>query len=70
MAPLMKAGVVLDSYKAPIFRQHLKDAGFTWEEMPGPGKTTQTWVIDYFPDQLEKLKETLQTATNISQRRN
>ena len=66
----MKAAVVLDNYKAPIFREHLKDAGFEWKEFPGPFKNQQTWQVEFLPGQLQKLNETLQTATNIAHRQN
>lgn len=31
----MKAGVVLEKWKLPIFKKHLDKAGFEYEERPG-----------------------------------
>lgn len=31
----MKAGIIIDSWKLGIFERHLKQGGYTWEQLPG-----------------------------------
>lgn len=45
----MIAGVVLDSWKLPIFKKHLDTAGYTYTEHPGltPDSTLLKVTCDY-----------------------
>lgn len=40
----MKAGIALDDWKLPVFRQRLEQAGYTYEDAgaPAPGLTMLT----------------------------
>ena len=31
----MRAGIAIDRWKKDIFERHLKQAGYTWDTMPG-----------------------------------
>jgi hypothetical protein len=48
-------GVVIDSWKLPIFKKHLEEAGYAFTEHPGLAKETLTlqvqceWVAELKP---------------------
>ena len=35
---MKKAAIIIDEWKLPIFKEHLDDGGFKYEEYPGPNK--------------------------------
>ncbi len=41
------AGVVLDSWKLPVFKRHLDAAGYSYTEMPGPVAGTLLFQVEY-----------------------
>lgn len=41
----MKAGVVLDAWKLPVFKRHLDDAGYAYTEAPALTRKTVTLVV-------------------------
>lgn len=49
------AGVCIDAWKLPVFKRHLDEAGFEYEELPGIVAGTLTlkvkyeWVADLQP---------------------
>lgn len=42
---MIKAGVVIDSWKRPIFEKRLKDAGYTWKLCPGVTPDTLSFIV-------------------------
>lgn len=43
----MKAAVVIEKWKLPIFERHLKTAGFVWVEEQGLTNDTLTLKVEY-----------------------
>ena len=41
------AGVIIDSWKLPIFKKHLEEAGYTYEEQAGVAPKTLTLMVNY-----------------------
>ncbi len=41
------AGVVLDTWKLPVFQQHLNNAGYQYTEHRGPAKDTVLLKVRY-----------------------
>lgn len=63
----MKAGIVVDDWKLPVFRRHLEDAGFEYEDGgPVKGATTLLTVQTY---NILSLKAVLEKAEKECQRR-
>jgi hypothetical protein len=52
----MKAAIVLDDWKLPVFRKRLSEAGFAYEDDgPGPGGSTTILSVVYAADQFVRL---------------
>lgn len=54
------AGVVLDTWKAPIFKRHLEAAGYSFTEHPGPLFGCSTLRVEY--EWAHKLKPIVDAA--------
>lgn len=54
----MKAAIALDNWKLPIFRKHLTDAGYKYED--AGGLTYDTTVLTVETDDMLKLKKVLE----------
>lgn len=54
----MKAGIVLDNWKLPIFRKRLTEAGYTYTD--AGGLTHDTTVLTVETDDALKLKKVLE----------
>lgn len=65
-----KAGIVMNAYKAPTFRENLKGAGYTWEEHPGVFKDTLIFTVDFEPGDGAKLHRIIDMSNKVSTRRN
>lgn len=57
----MKAGIVIDRWKLPIFTRHLKEAGFSYEEVGG--LTADSLVLTVETDDRPKLQRVVVAAT-------
>ena len=42
----MKAAIVIDDWKLPVFERHLKQAGHNYEKRPGVTKDTLTLTVE------------------------
>jgi len=42
----MKAGIVIDDWKLPIFARHLSQAGYSYEKRPGVTKDTLLLTVE------------------------
>lgn len=42
----MKAGIVIDDWKLPIFKRHLSQAGHVYEQAPGVTKATLLLTVE------------------------
>lgn len=54
------AGVILDSWKSPVFKKHLDAAGYKYTEHRGPSGATTILKIDY--EWVGKLKPIIDAA--------
>jgi hypothetical protein len=54
------AGVVIDEWKLPIFKEHLDAAGYTYSQHPGVMKNTLTLRVQY--EWVAKLKPIIEAA--------
>lgn len=62
----MKAGIAVDNYKLPVFRRHLTEAGYTYED-GGPliGDTT---LLTVETDDILALKKVLEKCQSESRK--
>lgn len=44
---MKKAGVVIDAWKLPIFKKHLDEAGYNYQQFNGPTKGVITLQVEY-----------------------
>ena len=58
----MKAGVVVDTWKVPIFTRHLQQNGYTWEDHPGV--TSDTRLLTVKTENRHALEIVLRTANS------
>lgn len=56
----MKAGIVLDNWKLPVFRKRLTVAGFTYTD--AGGLTHDTTVLTVVTDDVAKLKTVVEAC--------
>lgn len=56
----MKAGIVLDNWKLPIFRKRLTEAGYEYED--GGGLTSDTTVLTVETDDVLALKKVIESC--------
>lgn len=56
----MKAGIVIDKWKLPIFSRHLKEAGFAYEEVGSLTSDSLTLVV--VTDNAQALGQTVLAA--------
>lgn len=56
----MRAGIVLDDYKLPIYKRHLTAANFTYEEAPALIEGTKSLIVN--TDDPAKLQQVLRAA--------
>lgn len=54
------AGVVIDSYKLPVFKKHLAAAGYGYTEHAGPTAMTLTLRVSY--EWVAELKPVIEAA--------
>lgn len=60
----MKAEVVLDDWKLPIFKKHLDKAGYTYEQFSGPTQGCITLSVETeFISTLQPVIEKCQTES-------
>ncbi len=57
---MLKAGVVLDSWKLPIFERRLKEAGYSWEQHPGV--TDDTTLLQVSTNSITELHAVITAA--------
>jgi len=57
---MMKAGVVIDNWKLSIFKKHLDDAKYSYEEHPGV--TKDTLLLQVKTKQIATLKPVIEKA--------
>jgi hypothetical protein len=62
----MKAGIVLDAWKLPIFERRLKDAGFTWHN--AGNFTNDTIALTVETDNVESLATVIRAANGEASR--
>lgn len=55
-----EAGIVVDDWKLPIFRKHLTDAGYTYEDAGGLTAATTVLKVPY--TNMLHLKEVVEAA--------
>lgn len=58
----MKAGIVVDDWKLPVFRKRLTEAGFTYTD--AGGLTHDTTVLTVQTDDLPRLQRVIQRCQN------
>lgn len=58
----MKAGIVLDAWKLPIFVRHLDQCGYRYGSVSGP--TPGTHLLTVFTENVEALTRVVQAANN------
>lgn len=63
---MLKAAVVIDDWKLPIFRRHLIDAGYSFTE--GPGVTADTLTLMVMTNSVLDLKPVIQAANGEAAR--
>ena len=56
----MKAAIVLDDWKLPIFKRHLNDAGFEYTQFSGPTQGCITLTV--ITEDAARLGEVVRTA--------
>lgn len=57
----MKAGIVLDDYKLPIFRKRLEEAGFTYED-GGEVFGGTLLRVNFTAENFHKLRDTVEAC--------
>ncbi len=57
---MKKAGIMIDSWKLPIFKKHLDAAGFEYTECNG--LTKDTLLLSVMFDDLDKLRPVVEAA--------
>lgn len=62
----IKAGVVVDEWKLPIFTQHLDAAGFTYERVGKPAPAVVLLRVECPRDQVERLKAVMADAMRVA----
>ena len=59
------AGIVMDAWKARIFKRHLTDAGYTFLEKPGITSSTILLQVPYEnPQELAAIQQVVEAANN------
>jgi hypothetical protein len=61
-ASKVRAAILIDKYKLPVFSKRLVDAGFHYEQRPGPTKDTYLLTVQYEQPQQQKLALTVHCA--------
>ena len=59
----MKAGIVIDRWKLPIFTRHLKEAGFSYEEVGGLTDDSLVLTVHCGTELRDKLQRSVVAAT-------
>jgi hypothetical protein len=67
---MLKAGVLIDAWKLPIFERHLSDAGFSYEQAPGVTPDTITLRIMTASASVEGLRTVVRAANAEAAARN
>ena len=62
----MKAGIVIDDWKLPIFERHLSQAGYTYEK--GPGLIAGTLLLTVKTENATALGEVARAANKEASR--
>ena len=63
---MSKAGIVIDSWKLPIFERHLSQDGYTYEQ--GPGVTPDTLSLFVHTENLKALEIVVRAANTEAKR--
>jgi hypothetical protein len=58
----MKAGIVINQWKLPIFSRHLQAAGFHYEQMPGPVPDTYLLTANFEREQQQRIAQVVLAA--------
>lgn len=64
---MRKAAIAIDGWKLPIFKQHLADAGYTFEQ--SPGLTENTLTLTVITASVKELEIIVRAANNESRKR-
>ena len=64
----MRAGIVIDRWKLPIFTRHLKEAGFSYEEVGPFTEDTLTLIVDVEPKDRQRLGQVVLAANTEAAR--
>lgn len=43
---MLKAGIIIDAWKLPVFEKHLSNAGYVYEQSPGVTPDTLTLTVN------------------------
>lgn len=62
---MQKVGVVIDNWKLPIFKRHLDEAGFAFEQFPN--LTPNTMVLTIQTPQVAALQPVIERANKECQ---
>lgn len=62
----MRAGIVVDNWKLPIFRKRLTEAGYTYTD--AGGLTPDTTVLTVETDNMLKLKDVVEVCQKACRR--
>jgi hypothetical protein len=63
----MKAGILIDTWKLPIFEKHLSQVGFIWEQTEGI--TKDTLLLKVQTDNVAQLDYIVRVANREAARR-
>ncbi len=63
MPRLLKAGIIFQAHKLPVFSRHLVAAGYHYEQSDGPGKGMHTLTVMFNPAEQRELTKIIIAAT-------
>lgn len=58
----IKAGIVIEVWKLPVFSKNLQQAGLHYEQHNGPGKDIYTLTVEVELSKIFNLQKTIETA--------
>lgn len=64
---MLKAGVVIDNWKLPIFKEHLTKGKYTFEEFPG--LTPDSMLLQVHTNSVVELEPVVRAANEEAARR-
>lgn len=62
MSELKKAGVALNDWKLPVFKQVFDEAGYSYEQKPGLVPDSVTLMVEYIEEDINRLEKTVRKA--------